>query len=108
MISVVWISFDLGVQGDYEGLYTWLDEHQARECGDSLAVLNYHHTGDVLRALANDLKRSIEVGKRTRIYAIYRAAGTKKMKGKFILGARKAPAWSGYATSHVPADADEA
>lgn len=27
----IWISYDLGVQGDYEGLYGWLDTHKARE-----------------------------------------------------------------------------
>jgi hypothetical protein len=35
MNSAVWISYDLGVQADYEGMYAWLDEHQAKECGDS-------------------------------------------------------------------------
>lgn len=34
----VWISYDLGVQADYDGLYQWLDEHKARECGDSVAT----------------------------------------------------------------------
>lgn len=29
---------NLGVQGDYEGLYAWLGEHRAKECGDSVAV----------------------------------------------------------------------
>jgi hypothetical protein len=29
-----WISFDLGLQGDYEPLYEWLDRHEALECGE--------------------------------------------------------------------------
>ena len=28
--STVWISYDLGVRGDYEGLYAWLDAHDAK------------------------------------------------------------------------------
>jgi hypothetical protein len=32
--AAVWISFDLGVRGDYEGMYAWLDTHNAKECGD--------------------------------------------------------------------------
>jgi hypothetical protein len=32
MKKAVWISFDLGVQGDYEGLYGWLDRLDAQTC----------------------------------------------------------------------------
>ena len=35
--KAIWLSFDLGVAGDYPGLYKWLDEHDAVECGDSVA-----------------------------------------------------------------------
>ena len=31
--STIWISYDLGVRGDYENLYSWLDTHGAKECG---------------------------------------------------------------------------
>ena len=34
-INTVWISYDLGIRGDYEGLYAWLDSHRAKECGDA-------------------------------------------------------------------------
>ena len=74
MKRAVWISYDLGVQGDYEGLYAWLDEHQAKECGDSLAFLNYEHAGSFLDALTNDLQKSIQTTKRTRICAWRSAA----------------------------------
>lgn len=35
MESAIWISYDFGVREDYEGIYTWLDEHGAIECGDT-------------------------------------------------------------------------
>jgi hypothetical protein len=107
MKSAVWVSYDLGVQGDYEGIYAWLDEHEAQECGNSLAFVSYDHTGPLLKALTADLKRSVESTKRTRIYVIYREADTKKMKGRFILGGRKAPPWSGFGENAVTADSDE-
>lgn len=107
--SAVWISYDLGVQGDYPGIYAWLDEHQARECGDNLAFLNYEHSGSLLESLTADLKRSVETTKRTRICVIYREQESKKMKGSFIFGSRKAPPWSGFAiTAASAADSDEA
>jgi hypothetical protein len=32
-----WLSYDLGIDGDYDGLYGWLDRIKAIECGDGLA-----------------------------------------------------------------------
>jgi hypothetical protein len=106
--SAVWLSFDLGVQGDYPGIYSWLDEHQGSECGDNLAFLNYEYSGSLLDALTADLKASVEITKRTRIYVIYREQETKKMKGIFIFGGRKAAPWSGFAVPVGSSKSDEA
>jgi hypothetical protein len=97
--STVWISYDLGIRGDYESLYSWLDAHNAKECGDSLAVLTYSHEGPLPDKLKADLRKSIATDKRTRIYIIYREQETNKNKGAFIFGGRRAAAWTGYATS---------
>jgi hypothetical protein len=104
--KAVWISFDLGIQGDYPSLYAWLDSHGAKECGDSLAFLNYEYEeplsisqrGDRLReCLKADLKKALKVNPRTtRIYVVYRDAGTTKMKGAFLFGGRRDAPWSGY------------
>jgi hypothetical protein len=106
--SAVWVSYDLGVQGDYPGIYSWLDEHEAIECGDNLAFLNYEYSGSLLEALTTDLKRSVETTKKTRIYVIYRDQESTRMKGVFILGGRKAAPWSGFAVAAGSADSDEA
>ena len=45
MKQAIWLSYDLGVRGDYEGLYAWLDKHQAKECGDNIAYFVYGYTG---------------------------------------------------------------
>src|SRR5271155_1179048 len=94
--STIWISYDLGVRGDYEGLYAWLDSHHAKECGDSLAVLEYEYQGSILKKLKTDLGGAVETDKRTRMYVIYREKSTNKNKGNFIFGARRAAAWTGY------------
>jgi len=31
-----WLSFDLGLRGNYELLYAWLDAMEAKECGDNV------------------------------------------------------------------------
>lgn len=94
--NAIWISYDLGVQGDYSSLYTWLDTHGAKECGDSLAFLNYEHSGSIKQKLINELKNAMTIDKRTRIYVIYRDADTNKNKGAFIFGGRRESPWTGY------------
>lgn len=96
MKSAIWISYDLGVRGDYESLYAWLDDHDAQECGDSLAFLNFEHSGSLIAAVRREIRRSIRITKNARIYLMYRDSGTKKIKGAFLFGGRKAPPWAGY------------
>jgi hypothetical protein len=94
--STVWVSYDLGVRGDYESLYAWLDDHRAKECGDSLAVLSYEHSGALLDSMKADIKDSVEINKRTRIYVIYKDAKSKNVKGAFLFGGRRVPPWTGF------------
>jgi hypothetical protein len=63
--STIWISFDLGIRGDYEGLYLWLDSHEAKECGESLALLHYKYDGTLLSKLKGDLETALNIDKRT-------------------------------------------
>lgn len=107
MKSAVWISYDFGVRGDYEGIYTWLDDHGAIECGDSIAFLKYEFSGDLIQALKKDIKDSVDVTKKTRIYVIWRDPTTEKMKGRFILGTRKSPPWTGHASGEEELEDDE-
>ena len=108
MKKAIWISYDLGVRGDYEGLYTWLDEHAAIECGDNLAFLKYESSDDLINTIKTDIENSVEVNKKTRVYVIWRDNETKKMKGRFILGTRKSPPWTGYAAVGSEVDEEEA
>ena len=108
MQGTIWISFDLGIRGDYEGMYAWLDEHGAKECGDGLAVLKYECEGDLVEGLSNEIKKSVHVDDRkTRIYVIWRDPDSQLMKGRFILGNRKSASWSGYGRGIEQATVDE-
>ncbi len=94
MKKTVWISYDLGVKGDYEGLFSWLDDHDAKECGNSIAVLEYDYTDSFVEELQEDLSRNVNFAKHDRIYVILREG--EKMRGRFLFGKRKAAPWSGY------------
>ncbi len=96
MKKAVFISFDLGVKGDYEGLYRWLDSLDARECGESVAFLNFEVKRDLLSEIRASLEGSIDVESRTRVYVIFMGKD-QKMKGRFLFGQRKAPPWTGFA-----------
>ncbi len=97
MKRILWISYDLGVQGDYEGLYAWLDGHGAKECGDSLAFVEYEFESDLIEELKEDLSQNVrDLRNRGRIY-IVRKEG-KGIKGRFLFGSRKSAPWTGYAT----------
>jgi hypothetical protein len=104
MKNAVWISYDLGLRGDYEGLYSWLAEHGAKECGYSLAFINYEYKKDLLKELKAELVRAISPSKRTRVYTIHLDPTTKKMKGTFLIGGRRVPPWTGYATGAQEVD----
>lgn len=99
--STIWISYDLGVRGDYEGMYSWLDAQEAKECGDSLAVLSYEYKGSLITSLKNDMKKYLDTDKRTRIYVIYRDKTSNKNKGRFIFGGRRSAAWTGFASNNA-------
>ena len=95
MRQFIWISFDLGLKGDYEGMYTWLARNKARECGDSLACCWYEHAGDLLAFVTKDLRKSVEFNAKSRVYVIRLVQG--RMKGTFVVGHRRAAPWAGYA-----------
>jgi hypothetical protein len=107
MKKAVWISFDLGVSGDYEGMYSWLASHEAEECGDNLAFINFSSKADLFDELKREIKKAVEVNKKTRVYVIYRSDDLK-VKGTFLFGARRQPPWTGYGAVGEKEHVDEA
>ncbi|AEB09203.1 hypothetical protein [Desulfobacca acetoxidans] len=102
MKKTVWIAYDLGVKGDYEGLYSWLDNHGANECGHNIAVLEYDVKQNLIEELQKDIIENVTLSKQDRIYLIWREGG--KIKGKFIVGKRKAAPWFGYGAQEPQID----
>lgn len=98
----IWISFDLGIGGDYPGLYKWLDNHKALECGDSLAFLGYplniKDKDDFLGHLREELSKAVKIRPGDRIYFIRQETvnGAMRPVGTFIFGRRKGTPWEGY------------
>ncbi len=104
--KAIWISYDLGIKGDYDGLYTWLDNNQAKECGENLAIVKYktNKTCDIPELIKSVLEESVSFGKRDRIYIMWKDG--HKIKGKFIVGRRKSSPWEGYGYTDTDTEED--
>jgi hypothetical protein len=83
-----WVSFDLGLRGEYDQLFGWLDRQQAKECGDNLATFLSEKTRGELK---KDLLKVFDLKRNPRVYMI-----DMKRGGKFICGKRKVAPWTGY------------
>jgi hypothetical protein len=103
-----WLTFDLGVDGDHSGLFTWLDEIKAVECGPMTASFMLRvRVDDPATAVLKAIKaRNIGLRTRDRLYLIWRDLESQ-MKGKFIAGKRKNPPWVGYASLESSEDTEK-
>ena len=104
--KAIWISYDLGLKGDYSGLYTFLDSMKAKECGDGFAFFEKDYGNDLLDGLKKDIEAHVNLTKTDRIYVIYLDTSNVRMKGKFLFGTRKRAPWEGYAFQGVNAEED--
>jgi len=96
-----WLSYDLGLQGDYGPLYTWLDKAKARECGDSAATFQSEKPRE---QIAKELQRA--AGRKARLYLIGKNKAGKTVGG-FVGGSRRRAPWAGFAESLAESDEEE-
>ena len=105
MKKLIWLSFDLGVRGDYEGLYAWLDDQNAKECGSSVACFWFSHDGEALcESLKAEIEDAVALDKRSRIYIVYQKK--MRLRGHFLIGRRKSAPWVGYGLHEEYDDVD--
>ncbi len=105
--KTIWLSFDLGIRGDYPNLYKFFDEHHAEACGGTLAVMKYAFASDLVSELKADLSKRLTLKSTDQIYLIYRDDETARIKGLFLFGVRSKPAWEGYAAEPLRQTVDE-
>lgn len=101
----IWLTYDMGVGGDFQGVYSWLDDHKAIECGNNNAFIKYQYpdTIETDQAFATyikeDLEKRIKFKPGNRIYIMRKAFDSTrngKTMGSFIIGKRKASPWEGF------------
>lgn len=100
MVKAMWISYDLNLKGDYNGLYAWLDSCKAIECGNNVAFIRYNVTDvkTLKSKITKELTKAVKFSPNDRVYLIY-LTSEGKISGSFIVGNRKASLWEGYSPS---------
>jgi hypothetical protein len=101
-----WVIFDIGLSSSFEKLFTWLDDQHAIECGENAATfVSEKPYGKVALELRKIFRNGSGGG--SRIYLIGKPEGTTHDVGRFVVGRRKAPAWSGFGSTSLPDEGDE-
>ena len=79
MKKSIWLTYDLGVKGDYQHLYAWLDDHKAIECGNNSAYFQLDtqadNDKDLVEQLRRDLESKVTFQPGNRIYVIRKKEG---------------------------------
>jgi len=88
-----WISFDLGLMGDYSHFYEWLDTHNAEECGAGTAAIVSMKSLD---AIVAEMKEILRDTPRARAYILSKLPDGR-FGGKFVVGGRRKAPWAGFA-----------
>lgn len=108
MKKTIWISFDFGMKGDYDGLYKWLDKHDASERGYGLALIqNIEVPAEIknqenpdlefLKYFKKQLSENVKIGTNDRIYMIWNSVNKNAARGGFLFGNKKPSPWEGFA-----------
>lgn len=102
------LNYDLGLKGDYQNLYRFLDNQRAIDCGNCNAALEIEVSNDdfetVLHEVSEFIKKNISLSTTDRLY-ISTTDSSGLMRGKFISGNRKRAIWEGY--GDIPTTKDE-
>jgi hypothetical protein len=92
-----WLTYDLGIDGDYDGLYALLDELEAVECGDSACSFELDpRKKEPPAAVLAEVRRHAKLRTKDRIYLLWRK-NDGSITGRFIAGKRRRSPWAGYA-----------
>ena len=100
-----WLSFDVGLSSSFERLYSWLDDHGARECSENVATVLHQKS---FNAVADEIIAEVQKdnGRGTRLYLIGPTA-KGHIGGRFLSGKRKASPWEGFGASTPEGESDE-
>ena len=107
----LYINYDLGIRGDYKGLYRWLDKNKAEERGNAYALIKKYDFPDseltgvtgfkeknlkFIKFIKDDILKFATIGKSDRIYMTFNTIEIRNLGGVFLFGRNQASPWEGY------------
>ena len=99
IVKHIVLNFDLGLKGDYNSLYTFLDNLEALEIGNCNAAFAMEFSKDDFQSIFDELQSriasAVNIEKTDRLYMIV-TDHSNKMRGGFLFGDRKRAIWEGY------------
>ena len=97
----IYVNYDLGLKGDYETFFTWLDSQSALECGRNSAFMNLELPEGVsppAYVKESLLKYGFKFSDFARIYVSWlNSEKVPVIVGEFISGGRVRAPWFGFA-----------
>ena len=97
-----WLAFDLGFGADYDELFEWLDEKDAKECTPNVATFT---TSKSVKTIQEELSDVLSDNKKARLYIVFNKQG--ETAGRWIVGKRKAAPWAGFFIPESEQEEDE-
>lgn len=98
--KAIWLTYDFGLKGDFTGLFTFLDNKDAIECGSGVAFFFYptekEDWKEICEEIMTELKLAANISTSDRIYIIVKDYKANLIKGTFVNGARKQSPWEGF------------
>ena len=105
MKTEVYLSYDLTFGGDFEGLYRWLDKHDAKNCGECFCEFSYdfnedsskqkeEHINTFVSALNTDITKNVNLKKGDRLFIV--SSLDKTQFSGFLHGNYGSRPWEGY------------
>ncbi len=105
----VFLNYDLSFNGDYEGLFKWLDDHNADDCGQNFCEFSYtvnpgeisqkepqKAANQVALMIDKDITSTVKLNKGDRIYIV--SSYDNVMFSGFLAGGHGPKPWAGYST----------
>ncbi|WP_282118064.1 hypothetical protein [Maribacter aquivivus] len=96
------LNYDFGLKGDYESLYSFLDNQNALDCGNSSSAFEFNFSGgsdlshqEKIEQIKIEIEKKVSLKKGDRIYVIVHDKHGAAI-GSFIYGHRQRPVWEGY------------
>ncbi len=103
----VFLSYDLTFNSDYDGLFKWLDNHNAENCGQNFCEFAYKFNSDKLpkqdknasinslfSMINDDISKNVKLNNGDRIFVVSSYDNT--MFGGFLTGSYAPKPWAGY------------